>query len=479
MSLVNNFVDAYIFYPRRVDLEHAFGKWMLFVYKRHLDCVWEKLKVIVDSLVACGYVPCMRATTGRPNRYASDIDVGVIMIYTNQHENEVIQREHVLHVGQTLRSAFCDASGFAPPNQFSPHARFFYKTQEQSRQGSRMTGKLKNNTLTSLRLPDDCVFHNQTLSKWTLIDVSDTMTSRTSLRHDAQTSLTAMQLHTMGAAWDPTTNQWFAPNEKVMHRMVTATQHLKIRQEPLSIITMNVWGNVDCFLHPNAKEFLKERMQCILDQIESLQPDVLCLQETNADIITILHPHLSSQGYLAVVDATDCRSVMTYIHSVEMRLDWSEYSCDPVRVETICATQKTTSSTYLIANVHLPSGSQYTELRIAAMQQITLQLQASSHIWLLVGDTNLTFDQDIARVLPPNATDAWNAAGCPMDKRATYDYQKNSNLNSNMVGERFDRILFDPTRLTVKDFQLVCTTLCPATKHHPSDHFGIFASFIV
>lgn len=464
MEVTSNFVDLYVFYPCGVGLQRAFGKWIVFCFKRQMDAVWELLHPLMDHLTQCGEALCMRASTGRPNPYAQHSDIGVIMIFTEYKKCEQTTRKIILDVGEALRKTL------SATTQFSPYSRIFYKTQDQSRQGSRMTGRLQNNTLTSIRLPDDCVSQDDRSSMlWT----HETQTTDT--KKEAPMTLTPKNLHMMGANWDPHTNHWYAPNTQVLQKMINVatadiTQSIPISKDHVSLLTMNVWGNIDTFLHPDSNVF--ERMQSILCQIETLQPDIICLQEVQKTNLEVLHPCLVAQGYLAV--DPENRSVVTYVHSVYLRLEWSECAHDPVRIETVCVKHKATSTLICVSNVHFPSGIEHANLRLSALQQSLLHLQMPHHAWMLAGDTNLTYDQDADRVLPLHVCDAWKQAGSPMDKRATYDYQKNTNLRGSAPGERFDRVFFDNTKMTLTDFKLACTSKCKDTQKHPSDHFGVF-----
>lgn len=491
MEVSTNFVDTYVFYPKNVSLVSAFGKWLVFCSKVHIDTMWAKLHSILDALVRCGSALCMCVSTARPNQFATHTNIGVIMIYTPSQSTSEHTRHSILEVANVLHAAFQDTCGFAAPDQFSPYSRIFYKTQTQSREGSRMTGKTKGNSLTSICLPDRCVAKEIcNFDQW----IEKKQSTQHYTQHDLlqQSSscfgLNPVELHALGALWDPKTNHWFAPTDKVLQRMnnlVAADAASALpppsQKELLSVMSINIWGNVDGFQHPEIRASITARMQSILATIESLQPDVLCLQEAQKDEVSILHPQLCAQGYLAT-DTQD-RSVLTYVHSVHIRLEWSEYSERPVRLETLCLTHKATTLSFTLANVHLPSGKQTASLRLLALQQSILGLQATKNPWVLIGDTNLTFEQDseMEHMLPPQALDAWVAAGSPMDRRATFDFTKNTNLSrtcsSSKVGARLDRAIFDCSKLTLVDFKLVCTDIVAETNTHPSDHFGLFLSF--
>lgn len=483
MQVSTNIVDTYVFYPSNVSLNGAFGKWVLFCFKRHIDVLWQKLHCVMDLLLQTKSVLCMRVSTGRPNPHATNVDISVIMVYTHIKSCDEQTMQQVQYVGNMLHAAFNDAIGFAAPDQFSPYERMYYKTQEQSRQGSRMTGKTKGNTLTSIRLPDHCVSSEQcSFSEW--IEKNKRTTTKPEF-----CGMSPLQLHALGALWDPSTNHWFAPTEKVLRRMNAIVSADTGRASPppppppptelLTLLSINVWGNVDRIRHHTASTHIPQRMRSILTTIETIQPDVLCLQEVQDQEAAVLHPQLCAQGYL-VADANR-RSVVTYVHSVHIRLDWSEYSEQPVRIETLCLTHKATSLQLSIANVHLPCGKQSASLRLLALQQSVLGLQAMQKPWVLAGDTNLTFEQnvDVEQLLPHHVQDAWIAAGSPMNMRATYDYTKNTNLACVKVGERFDRAFFDCSKLKLVDFKLVCTDVVPETKVHPSDHFGLCVTFAI
>lgn len=475
---LSNVVDTYLFYPQHETLHGCFGKWLIFCFKQHLNELWIKLHAVVDALRAVGGIVCMKVSTSRPNPHAARSDIGVIMIYTPMHPLEEQTRQTILNVGQYLFCAFHDAQGFNAPLQFSPNNRIYYKTQEQSRVGSRMTGVM-HNTLTSLILPKHCVKPSSS---------SSVPSNPLTLQKDPKTkmqgfTMTPLMLHNMGAVWNPDLNQWFAPNEKVAAKMhAAALQDARCAQPPsndiLSFLSINLWGNIDGFRRPEIKALDPSRMQHIASTIEIHQPDVLCLQEATLELLAILNPLLLEQGYVACSEL--CHQTIVYVHSVHITFH-HVYNDDLKGCQLLQLTHKTTMVDFLACNVHFASGSTAADLRVLSLQQALLRLETARQPFVLLGDTNFTFEQDphVESSLPDYVKDAWAEAGSPANHRATYDYNNNTNLQfpdaerRSKVGARFDRAFFDSRTFTIQHFQLVCTNVMEDSKKHPSDHFGI------
>jgi len=264
----------------------------------------------------------------------------------------------------------------------------------------------------------------------------------------------------------------------------------------LSCLTINVWGKIDSFLHPNMPDE-KQRMDAILDTIETHLPDLLCLQEVTSSIFVVLHTRLVQLGYATPnTDPIIEFSTLTYFHTCQF--DYKHYKqCflsndSETKTAAIQRSQhfgivilehKNTKRHLSFATFHLPSGVQYSKERLLFFMHYLQEIQMLCLPWILAGDTNFTFHQEeeLRKHVTKNVCDAWEEIGKPMDKRSTYDPQKNTNLQNKRrsihPGSRFDRIFFERGTMQISDFQLVCTNaICDANKH-PSDHFGIIATF--
>ena len=104
------------------------GKWMLFYPKEELDVRW----VDACSHFDANRFPCvcaMKVSTLRPNPRASDPNKGVIILYTpymSEHEQKQV--------------------GYAIVSSMGYEERMYYKTDNQTRHGTKATGQTRNHT---------------------------------------------------------------------------------------------------------------------------------------------------------------------------------------------------------------------------------------------------------------------------------------------------------------------------------------------
>jgi len=125
------------------------GKWMLFYPKSRLDSAWQRAKKLFRSGVLSGIVS-MKTSTSRENPRSVDDQAGVIIFYCGPPENERL----VTMYGKNL----VDKMQF---KSFNPAFRFiFYKTDQQTFQGTRATGSRRNHTY---KIPVD--IHPSVLSR--------------------------------------------------------------------------------------------------------------------------------------------------------------------------------------------------------------------------------------------------------------------------------------------------------------------------
>ena len=125
MQVSDNFVDTYVFYPKNVSLVSAFGKWIVFCSKTHIDTMWQKLHSVLDVLTRAGVALCMCVSTGRPNPFATHSNIGVIMIYTPVFATDEHTRKTILEVGNFLYSK--TPLDLHRPNNFHRINAFFTK----------------------------------------------------------------------------------------------------------------------------------------------------------------------------------------------------------------------------------------------------------------------------------------------------------------------------------------------------------------
>ena len=475
-------VNTYRFYPPHASLACAYGKWLVFCFKRDIDTLWQKLHPIIDVLSHTNTVLCMKVSTSQSNPHVRS-DMDVIMIYTREEQTFEQAREQILSVGQYLLCAFNDRQGFQAPRQFSPFARMYYKTEAQSKLGSRMSGRKQGNTLTSIRLPDWCVenVNSEHDNNWTMMS-QPKPTKQSAPIHK---TLTPMELHRMGAVWEPTSDNWLAPNDKVLHTVLEfAKQQSTEKKHSLDTFTclsMNIWGNMDTFVNPQTQDECSARLDEICRLIEAKQPDIVCLQEVQDSQFVYMEPLILAQGYVLATRAPD-RGTCCFAHTMTINVQ-NVQNISPnstLAIDLLCFMHKNTLLDCALVNVHLPATAKCASLRLLLLQHLFLTLQSTQRPWILIGDMNLTSDQEpmVDALATHPIQDAWVATGSAAETRMTFDCSKNSNLQGRKRdGCRFDRAYFDSSKLNVSAFQLTGTDVIPRTNRHPSDHFGIFVTF--
>jgi endonuclease/exonuclease/phosphatase family metal-dependent hydrolase len=134
------------------------------------------------------------------------------------------------------------------------------------------------------------------------------------------------------------------------------------------------------------------RMSRVVSEVRRLQPDLLCLQEVNAKLLSMLDPQLRQLGY-------STQSVLRYSYG-EM-LWWRSSSVSSVQLtqEPFHDSQQgrhmhvvrcvVRGTPLAAATVHLESEAQNSSVRLAQLERVLLRLQGMGTPFLLAGDTNL------------------------------------------------------------------------------------------
>ena len=118
------------------------GKWMIFYPMNKLDEAWSKAKELYDSGGLYG-IHSMKVSTRMENPRASSSDSGVIIFYCGPAHD----KSFVMTAGENLVKAmeYVHTSRKYPPF-------IYYKTDQQTRLGTRATGCKRNSTY-SLSVP--------------------------------------------------------------------------------------------------------------------------------------------------------------------------------------------------------------------------------------------------------------------------------------------------------------------------------------
>jgi len=125
-------LDTYWLHERLVSKKLEInnpGKWMLFYNKETFDEKWNHIKRLFRENSLNG-VFAMKCSTGLDNPRASDKNTGVIILYCNNSDNE----EYIINIGKIIM------------NSTSYNKRMFYKTDNQTGEGTRATGSKSNHT---------------------------------------------------------------------------------------------------------------------------------------------------------------------------------------------------------------------------------------------------------------------------------------------------------------------------------------------
>lgn len=236
--------------------------------------------------------------------------------------------------------------------------------------------------------------------------------------------------------------------------------------QDIKIVTWNVWFDT---------KFQAERIRAIVEEIQSQQPDVACLQEITPPILQLILGLIDKQSYRVWFDEYSANPY-GQIFIVKLGANVTAFGSHPFpdtqmnrRIYYLTFSNRTT-----ILNVHLESEFSGNPNSNKA-KQLSYLLQFArryfgSHIIFIAGDFNLA-PQD----------DAWSnntirtlgfADISPLNLNFTYDYTANTNI-SLQYRSYLDRILCNvPVQ---RSFQLLGKNPIKVKrgKIYPSDHFGI------
>ena len=274
------------------------------------------------------------------------------------------------------------------------------------------------------------------------------------------------------------------------------------RNEKICVVSWNINGLTD------DKGLLPDRFSLMCKQLQTVQADLVLLQEVEDQFYPLLHQLLASLGFEAcgqpptfgtlpqlpgshgAYAAIDSDSVlpyftMTFVRSsrftlvkhTRMPFQGSRMMRDLNIVDVRC---KVTHRRIWVGNVHFESQAASGPLRC---KQFAAALQALEQhgVGLLAGDTNLR-DKEAKTTLSQHASakrdtqikDAWEASGKPQGAKYTWDTVANDTLDTShwkfQPRSRFDRCFLK--RLDPCSFRLIGTHKDPHVGFI-SDHFGL------
>ena len=132
-ALPSEYTSSYWIYYGNVSQSH--GKWMLYYDKKDIDNIWIKFKKLYDSNMLNGIIG-MKVSGSLHNPRANDINQHVIILYCKEEINE-----NIILIGKNILQYIPDYK----------HNDIYYKTNQQTRQGTVATGS-NNNHLIKLKV---------------------------------------------------------------------------------------------------------------------------------------------------------------------------------------------------------------------------------------------------------------------------------------------------------------------------------------
>ena len=239
----------------------------------------------------------------------------------------------------------------------------------------------------------------------------------------------------------------------------------------VSFLTYNIW-----FDH----RYRKIRIQYIANQISSLNPTYVCLQEVIEESANIIIPHLKKLGYHCCF--ADVKSFMLCLKQMKTSYGVLLFSKVPFeKVEAVQFNDTKMGRFYIKAKIdgvklictHLESLPPNSAARQSQIKQILSDIGDSPFIWGM--DSNLLDGEDEQLIAP---FDAFLKIGQPKDKCFTFDARRNGNVLNTRYINRLDRVLYRFSWKTeLSDFSLVGTENIQEIGVPPSDHFGVLCKF--
>jgi len=160
--------DYWIIEHPRDDNINVGGKWMLFYLNTAIDSAWVRAKRLFREGALTG-ISCMKVSTGRGNLRASCSSTKVIIFYCGPPHDE----ENVMKSGHNL----LDMMKYRSSNPY-----IYYKSDEQTLQGTRSTGQTKNHLyrITIPKIGAESAATNKTNGKRKSDDSGDTQARKKS-----------------------------------------------------------------------------------------------------------------------------------------------------------------------------------------------------------------------------------------------------------------------------------------------------------
>jgi len=250
----------------------------------------------------------------------------------------------------------------------------------------------------------------------------------------------------------------------------------------MKIATFNIW---------NSDRGMPLREQLIIDEIKSVDSDVLCLQEVKLEAFNKLKDELIDYAFNYYHEANDeCDGLAVFCKYPILTTDYNNCA--------IYATYQFENKTYLVVNVHLPWDSIGKKERYIVGIIKTIDGIESDYA-LLTGDFNCSGHSSVHHFITGQRT-LLNSETTPywFDLAEVHAEQSNTNLevtldlinnprwkgkDSAETSQRFDRIYvrdaYPKPSAQLKYFSLFGKTVDEQSEYCASDHYGVVAEIKV
>lgn len=250
-----------------------------------------------------------------------------------------------------------------------------------------------------------------------------------------------------------------------------------------TVLSLNVWGAPQDEANPYFQ--FEKRSSSILDIIQRLDPDVICLQEVSKRWAEKLlqSQHIRTKYYSTDADSERVHgyfglSQMTF--SKYPMLSATSYGLPGFEIYSLLNTQiQIDDKLVSINNIHLHSGKEHSAFRIAQLKTIDKVLSETEALpKIMTGDFNFGDSWAENAHIDKHFTDVWQTLH-PNDPGYTEDSHANTmrfKIKNQHKQERFDRTLYQGNELIAKEVTMVGTESIDE-ELWPSDHFGLFTQF--
>ncbi len=271
---------------------------------------------------------------------------------------------------------------------------------------------------------------------------------------------------------------------------------IKIIQEPknqlsfkIKILTWNVWFK-------NIKGCKKARIKFIIDEINRLDIDIVCLQEIDKEILeTIQQYEPNYKIYKGNVNNIEKYSSYDTIilskHKLisqkrEFFINYGNQKRNILECKFKIEIEANKFINLTVYNFHLESLEHNHNIRQTQFKELSKKFIRDNY-FIAMGDTNF-LDGENDPNIPSYCSDVFLELNAPTKYRWTYDGLKNSNVSedkdnpgSKWPSARLDRIYINNNKLLVNSLTFLGTEasiFSPIERKNisPSDHYGVFAT---